>query len=95
VDGCFLPRLIERRSYILPASLAMAPSAVEGGVRGDKRIPTRADFDFSYPFQYITARGELQLTVQGLEPSQQEVLLVESDGSSASSSSSSWVLKQI
>jgi hypothetical protein len=58
----------------------MAPSAVEGGVRGDKRIPTRPVFALSYPLLYITARGELRLTTQGLEPAQQEVLLVESDG---------------
>jgi hypothetical protein len=69
---------------------AMAPSAVEGGVRGDKRVPTRADFCFSYPLQHITARDELRLTTQGLEPSQLEVLLVESVGSSSSSSSWWW-----
>jgi hypothetical protein len=56
----------------------MAPSAVEGGVRGDKRIPTRVDFAFSYPIQHITTRGELRLAAQGLEPAQRGVLLVES-----------------
>jgi hypothetical protein len=93
VDGCFLPRSIERRPQVLPASSAMANLASEGGVRGDKRVPNRADFCFLYRLLHITARGELQWTTQRLEPAQLEVLLVESDGSS--SSASSWVLVRI
>jgi hypothetical protein len=52
----------------------MANNCLEGGVRGEKRVPTRPVFFFSYSLLFDKAPVEVKWGRQALEPVHLEVL---------------------